>query len=139
MFKLFTDGSCYPNPGRGGWAFILQDTKTGNEMVECGGADDTTNNRMELTAVIQALRQLPDGSYVKLTSDSTYVLSGIKTWRFGWRKKKWVGVKNGDLWQELDELLRVIKIEPEWIEGHTGHKENERCDLLALEGRRSLT
>jgi ribonuclease HI len=135
MYKLFTDGSVYPNPGNGGWAFILRDTTSGNETRGKGAERGTTNNRMELTAVIEGIKSLPEGTRVRLYSDSQYVIYGITKWRKSWRKAKWAGVKNADLWQVLDGRLAVIKLEPIWIRGHDGHEENEECDRLAGEAR----
>ena len=134
MHKLFTDGSVYPNPGNGGWAFILRD-ESGNETRGTGASTATTNNRMELTAVIEGLKGLAEGTRVRLYSDSQYVIYGITKWRKAWRKAKWAGVKNADLWKVLDGMLAVLKVEPIWIRGHDGHAENEECDLMAGQAR----
>lgn len=138
--QLFTDGGCSGNPGPGGWAFILRHVKTGKEK-ECFGAErETTNNRMEMTAVIRGLEALTRPTTIELISDSTYVGKGISEWmpkwkKNGWRRRekdKWAPVKNEDLWRRLDELLERHRICFHHIRGHAGHAENERCDMLAV-------
>ena len=127
--KIYTDGSSLGNPGDGGWGAILVQ---GNHKKEMSGfAPDTTNNRMEVQAVISALKALKKPCSVYLTSDSRYVLKSISTWMDNWEKKDWKGVKNTDLMKELNDLRKIHDIECHWIKGHTGHKENERCDVLA--------
>jgi len=132
---LFTDGACQGNPGPGGWAALLVADGVTRELA--GGAPATTNNRMELTAAIEALRALPEPSVVTLTTDSQYVRQGITSWIKGWKRNGWrtslkQPVKNDDLWKELDRLLQPHRVEWKWVKGHAGHAENERCDLLAV-------
>lgn len=129
-YELFTDGGCWPNPGDGGWAFILRHLSSGETMKMSGGEMATTNNRVELRAVIEGLGQLPTGSSVNLYSDSQYVVKGIMMWRHSWKKKQWKYVMNPDLWQELDALLQIHEVTAFWIRGHDGHPENEECDRM---------
>lgn len=140
MVMLFTDGACSGNPGPGGWAFILRHPASGKERERAGGEADTTNNRMELRAVIEGLSSLKSSSKVELYSDSKYVLNGLREWMAGWKKKGWKTankqpVKNQDLWMRLDELMREHELSFHWVEGHAGHPENERCDQLAVAAR----
>jgi ribonuclease HI len=142
--ELFTDGACSGNPGPGGWAFILRHPATGKSIERSGSQPDTTNNRMELTAVIEGLRVLLKPSRVDLTSDSQYVLNGLKEWIDGWKRRGWKTadkkpVKNQDLWETLDELRSRHEIRFHWIRGHSEHPENERCDQLAVAAIRTLT
>lgn len=137
---LFTDGACSGNPGPGGWAYILKHPASGKEREESGGEAMTTNNRMELMAVIQGLNALKSRSRVELWSDSQYVLNGLKEWMAGWKKKGWKTagkqpVKNQDLWMKLDELKDQHDISFHWVRGHNEHPENERCDALAVAAR----
>ena len=137
---LYTDGACSGNPGPGGWAFILRHPPSESEIEDHGGERTTTNNRMELTAVIKGLEQLTRPSLVHLYSDSQYVLKGLREWMAGWKRKGWKTaakkpVKNVELWQRLDELKGEHDLEFHWIEGHSGHPENERCDTLAVAAR----
>jgi ribonuclease HI len=135
---LITDGACIGNPGPGGWAYIL---RIGDGKVErSGGASDTTNNQMELAAVIEGLKALQEPCELLLISDSRYLLDGLLSWRFKWRQNGWMRtlrngraepVKNMDLWQELDALANMHTIRTHWIKGHSGHPDNERCDELA--------
>lgn len=134
---LYTDGACSGNPGPGGWAYVLKHPATGKVREASGGEPRTTNNRMELQAVIEGLRSLTRPAIVELYSDSKYVLQGLEEWMAGWKAKGWrtagkKPVKNVDLWQALDELKSEHKISFHWIPGHTGHPENERCDQLAV-------
>lgn len=137
---LFTDGACSGNPGPGGWAFVLRHPKSGKEREDSGGERETTNNRMELLAVIRGLEALTRPTSVEVVSDSTYVLNGLSDWmpkwkRNGWRRKAkggWAEVKNVDLWQELDELANTHDLKFTHVRGHAGHPENERCDTLAV-------
>lgn len=137
---LFTDGGCSGNPGPGGWAFILRHPSSGKEMESSGAEQETTNNRMELTAVVRGLEQLKKPSSVTLVSDSVYVGKGISEWMPKWKANGWKRrengklkeVKNEDLWRRLDELLAEHKIVFKHIAGHSGHEENERCDKLAV-------
>jgi ribonuclease HI len=139
--QLYTDGACSRNPGPGGWAFILRDTKTGKELTGSGGERDSTNNRMELQAVIEGLRALKKSCRVQLYSDSKYVLQGLTTWMAGWKSKGWMRmeggkkkpVKNVEQWQELDKLIALHQITYNHVRGHSGHIENERCDVMAVE------
>jgi ribonuclease HI len=136
---LYTDGACKGNPGPGGWAFVLQHPKTGKILEHFGSEPDTTNNRMELLAVIEGLKTLKKPSQVELVSDSKYVLQGLKDWmpkwkRNDWRRKEgnsWKPVKNADLWQELDRLMALHELTFQYVPGHSGHVYNERCDELA--------
>lgn len=134
--KIFTDGACSGNPGPGGWGAILQYGNFEKEL--SGGEAETTNNRMEMTAVIKALHCLKEPCYVTLTSDSKYVLDALqKGWAAGWRENGWIKkdkkpALNADLWEILLSLIEIHKMEYCWIKGHAGHKENERCDMLAV-------
>lgn len=138
--ELFTDGACSGNPGPGGWGYILRHPSTGHEREDSDGENPTTNNRMELTAVIRGLEALTRPSLVDLYSDSQYVLNGLKSWLAGWKKKGWKTaskqpVKNVELWKRLDELKAQHEINFHWVRGHAGHPENERCDQLAVAAR----
>jgi len=142
--QLFTDGACSGNPGPGGWAFILRHRKSGKELVRSGGLRETTNNQMEMLAVIEGLAALSRPASVELVSDSIYVLKGIAEWmpkwkKNGWRRREsgsWKPVKNVELWQRLDELVAIHTVTYTHIRGHNGHPENERCDQLAVEESR---
>ncbi len=135
--EIFTDGACLGNPGAGGWGVILRYKDTEKEL--SGGEENTTNNRMELTAVIKALEALKEKCNITLYTDSRYVMDGIEKWIFQWKKNGWktsnkkTPVKNVELWQKLDELKSMHEIRFVWVKGHAGHKENERCDELARE------
>lgn len=134
MLKIWTDGSCLGNPGRGGWAFVATDGK--NIAERCGGESNTTNNRMELTAVIRALTAARRHSEIELHTDSQYVKNGMQSWIKNWKKNNWrtadkKPVKNQDLWMQLDELSNAIIIHWHWVRGHNGNEFNERCDELA--------
>jgi len=134
MLKIWTDGSCLGNPGPGGWAFVATDDK--NVAERCGGERDTTNNRMELMAVIRALSAAHRHKSVEIHTDSQYVKNGMQTWMKNWKKNNWrtadkKPVKNQDLWQKLDELSSEIEIHWVWVKGHAGEEFNERCDELA--------
>ncbi len=135
--EIFTDGACSGNPGPGGWGAILRWKDTEKEL--SGGAVETTNNRMELTAVIEALKILKVSCVVSLYTDSKYVMDGVTQWLPNWKKNNWrttnkkSEVKNVDLWQQLDELLPKHEILWNWVKGHNGHPENERVDKLARE------
>ena len=140
---LFTDGSCSGNPGPGGWAYILRHPGSGKEIERAGGEPLTTNNQMELMAVIQGLSALKSRSHVEIYSDSKYVLQGLSEWLDGWIAKGWKTaakkpVKNQELWQRLDTLRKAHELSFHWIEGHAGHPENERCDQLAVAARDAL-
>lgn len=134
MLKIWTDGSCLGNPGPGGWAFVATDGK--NTAERSGGERDTTNNRMELTAVIRALTAARRHSEIELHTDSQYVKNGMQSWLKNWKKNNWrtadkKPVKNQDLWMQLDALSGTIKIHWHWVRGHNGNEMNERCDELA--------
>ena len=134
---IYTDGACSGNPGPGGWGAILISGAHRKEM--CGGEDETTNNRMELTAAIEALEALKRPSRVILYTDSTYVRDGITKWINGWRRNGWrtaakKPVKNAELWQRLDAAGARHEIDWRWVKGHAGHPENERADELARSG-----
>ncbi|MBN9371256.1 ribonuclease HI [Hydrogenophaga sp. YM1] len=136
---IYTDGACKGNPGPGGWGVYLK--SGGHEKELWGGERDTTNNRMELMAVIQALSALKRPCQVSLHLDSEYVRKGITEWIHGWKKKGWVTaskqpVKNADLWQRLDALVHggPHRVEWHWVKGHAGHAGNERADALANRG-----
>ena len=133
--EIYTDGACRGNPGPGGWGALLV---FGDAEKELFGAEaDTTNNRMELLAAINALENLKSDRYpVILTTDSRYVMDGITKWLEGWKRRNWKTasrqpVKNEDLWRRLDELASRYDIEWRWVRGHSGHAENERVDALA--------
>ena len=136
MIEVFTDGACRGNPGPGGWAAVIRDE---NGERELSGFDrETTNNRMELSAAIEALASLPEGATARVTSDSRYVIDGITKWVVGWKRKNWrkadgKPVLNLELWQKLVAEVDTRKVTWSWVEGHTGHPENERCDQLANE------
>ena len=138
----YTDGACSGNPGPGGWGVLLL-ARDGDTVVKertlCGGEADTTNNRMELLAVISALDALARPSDIVVVTDSAYVKNGVTSWIFGWKRNGWKTadkkpVKNVDLWQRLDAAQSRHKVEWRWIKGHAGHAENERADELAREG-----
>lgn len=138
--KLFTDGACSGNPGPGGWGLILRHPATGKELEASGGAAETTNNQMELQAVIEGLLLLKSPAKVEVVTDSAYVANGCLTWMAGWKKNGWrrkegkqfKPVKNVELWQQLDELLARHEVTFTLVKGHAGHAENERCDVLAV-------
>ncbi len=130
---IYTDGGCEPNPGVGGWGAVLI---SGEHMKELsGGALETTNNRMEMTAAIEALRALKRSCQVALYTDSQYLKNGITQWLPAWKRNNWKRkggpVKNQDLWQTLDALVQKHTVSWHWVKGHAGHDYNERCDALA--------
>ncbi|WP_299811104.1 ribonuclease HI [uncultured Roseibium sp.] len=134
---IYTDGACSGNPGPGGWGVILRFGEREKEL--CGGEEETTNNRMELTAAIEALKALTRPCAVDLYTDSTYVRSGINEWIEGWKRKNWrtsqnKSVKNADLWQALDAARERHDVTWHWVKGHAGHPDNERADELARSG-----
>ena len=140
--EIFTDGACSGNPGPGGWGALLRCRGVEKEL--SGGEKETTNNRMELTAVISALAALKTSCDISLYTDSKYVMDGITRWLPNWKKNGWKTsnknspVKNGDLWQRLDELAGGHEIRWIWVKGHAGHAENERVDELARNAIRNL-
>lgn len=134
---IYTDGACSGNPGPGGWGALL--TFGAHEKELCGGEADTTNNRMELTAAIEALNALKRPCTIDLYTDSQYVKGGITGWIHGWKRNGWKTsnkkpVKNAELWQALDEALKRHQVEWHWVKGHAGHEGNERADELARRG-----
>lgn len=135
--EIFTDGACRGNPGPGGWGALLR--YGDKEKHLCGGERDTTNNRMEITAAIQALAELKEPCRVVLTTDSEYVRQGITSWLANWKKRGWKTankkpVKNVDLWQRLEAETARHQVEWRWVKGHSGHRENEIADQLANRG-----
>ncbi|OQX31774.1 MAG: ribonuclease HI [Candidatus Sedimenticola endophacoides] len=139
--EIYTDGACKGNPGPGGWGALLR--YRGHEKTLCGGEAQTTNNRMELMAVISALQALNRPSRVLITTDSQYVKDGITRWIVNWKRNGWKTaarkpVKNAELWRRLDELVARHQTEWAWVKGHSGHPENELADALANKGIETL-
>ena len=137
IVELFTDGACRGNPGKGGWGVLMRYGSVEKKIF--GGEALTTNNRMELTAVIKGLEALTQSCKVKITTDSKYVLTGSTEWMVNWKKRNWrtankKPVLNVELWKCLDELLQNHEIEWKWVKGHSGHLENEIADQLANQG-----
>jgi ribonuclease HI len=137
VVEAFTDGACRGNPGPGGWGVVLRYQDKEKELY--GNQAHTTNNRMELTAAIEALEALKQPCEVIITTDSQYVKNGINQWISNWKKRGWKTadkkpVKNIDLWQQLDELVSRHQVKWQWVRGHSGHPENERADALANRG-----
>ncbi len=135
--EIFTDGACSGNPGPGGWGALLRWRGTEKELN--GGEHDTTNNRMEMMAAIQALEALKRPSHIDLYTDSVYLRDGITKWIHNWKAKGWKTaakkpVKNVDLWQRLETAMARHQVEWHWVKGHDGHPENERADMLARDG-----
>lgn len=138
--KIFTDGACKGNPGPGGWACILRHPASGKERELSGGERDSTNNRMELQAVISGLKSLTRRTKVEVITDSTYVAKGCESWMKGWKARGWKRkegkqlkpVLNVEHWMQLDELLAKHQVTFTVVKGHSGHAENERCDELAV-------
>jgi len=135
--EIYSDGACKGNPGPGGWGFLLK--MNGKEEERFGGESLTTNNRMEMTAVIRALESLQGRQRVRVYTDSQYVQKGMSEWIKGWKRRGWrtadkSPVKNEDLWRRLDELSASHDVSWHWVRGHDGHPENERADLLANQG-----
>ncbi|QDU29974.1 Ribonuclease HI [Anatilimnocola aggregata] len=143
---LFTDGACSGNPGPGGWAFILKHPASGTVKEVNGAERDTTNNRMELMAVIQGLNTLKRPVYVEIFTDSEYVRKGMQEWMAGWKRNGWKRkeqgklkpLKNDDLWKQLDEQMAKHQLKLTRVAGHSGHPENDRCDELAVEAYRMM-
>jgi ribonuclease HI len=134
MIKVFTDGACKGNPGQGGWGALILENDDSREIY--GGESNTTNNRMELMAVIKALELLKEQNNITVYTDSTYVQKGISEWIINWKRNGWKSsnkksVKNKDLWVELDNLNNLMSVKWQWIKGHAGHSGNERADYLA--------
>ena len=139
--EVFTDGACSGNPGPGGWGAILRSKGVEKEL--SGGEKDSTNNRMEMMAVIAALEALTQPCKVKITTDSQYVMKGMMEWLPGWKKNNWKTaakkpVKNVDLWQRMEKAAEQHTLEWEWVRGHQGHVENERADDLAVAAREKI-
>ena len=137
MIKIYTDGACKGNPGPGGWGALIIEGNTKNEIF--GGQANTTNNRMEILAVIMALKSINTENQITVFTDSTYVQKGISEWIGKWKINGWrtsnnKEVKNKDLWVELDNLTIHLKISWAWVKGHSGHSENDRADYLANQG-----
>ena len=138
--RLFSDGACSGNPGPGGWACILRHPQSGTEKELSGGMAATTNNQMEMLAVISGLESLKRPTVVEVITDSKYVADGCTSWLPNWKKNNWqrkdgtrlVPIKNPELWKRLDALLAQHKIRFTVVKGHSGHPENERCDELAV-------
>ena len=137
---IYTDGGCSGNPGPGGWAYVMRHVPTGREKEGFGAEMETTNNRMELQAVIEGLLALKRPARVKVVTDSSYVKNGMESWIEGWKARNWMRktsnglkpVKNVDLWQKLDRVRQIHDVTFEHVKGHSGHPENERCDTLAV-------
>ena len=137
IVEIYTDGACSGNPGPGGWGVLMRYGDVEKEMN--GGEDETTNNRMEMMAVIKALEAIKGSPKIELYTDSKYVMDGVNEWLEGWKAKGWKTaakkpVKNVDLWQQIDELVAVHDVTFHWVKGHDGHPENERADSLAVAG-----
>ena len=137
MIKIYTDGSCIGNPGKGGWAAII--LNDGKKTDIKGSKKDTTNNQMELLAPIEALKKIPKGSKVQIFTDSKYVKSGITEWIHNWKKNGWKTaskkpVKNKELWIKVDELNQFHNVSWSWVKGHSGNRENDIADMLANKG-----
>lgn len=140
IVHLFTDGGCSGNPGPGGWAFLLRHPASGKEIEQSGAEATTTNNRMELTAVVRGLETLKRSCRVELFTDSVYVGKGMMEWlpkwkQNGWQRregKSWKPIKNQELWQELDKMMARHEVTYTRVKGHSGHPENDRCDELAV-------
>ncbi len=140
-YIIYTDGACTGNPGAGGWGAYIHKSPPESPLATdlCGGAAQTTNNRMELTAPIEVLKLLPDASRITLITDSVYVKDGITKWIHGWKRNGWrtanrKPVKNDDLWRALDAQAARHKIDWQWVKGHAGEAGNERADALANQG-----
>jgi ribonuclease HI len=135
-FIIYTDGACLGNPGEGGWAGIIYNSKDNHKRIIVGSEQYTTNNRMELLAVIESLKAISFNTNVKIYSDSKYVLEGITKWIHNWKKNNWMSsnkkkIKNIDLWEELDDLVKRFNISWEWVKGHSDDKNNNEADELA--------
>lgn len=137
MIEIYTDGACSGNPGPGGWGVLIDDN--GNPRRMSGGERETTNNRMELMATIEALNSFPEGTELTIYTDSQYVKNGITSWISSWKRNGWKTaakkpVKNQDLWENLDALAETRNVTWKWVKGHAGHPGNEEADRLAREG-----
>lgn len=141
LLEIWTDGACKKNPGIGGWGVYMRYNQFEKEFF--GGSPLTTNNQMELTAVIEALQAIKRPCKIRIHTDSSYVKDGITKWIFGWKKKNWrtadgKPVKNMELWKQLDQLSSNFEIEWRWVKGHVGNPENEKADELANKGVESV-
>lgn len=137
VLEIYTDGACSGNPGPGGWGVVMK--WNGHEKEMNGGEADTTNNRMEMMAVIKALEAVKGKPKIELYTDSKYVIDGVEQWMKGWKARGWKtagkkAVKNQGLWQKIDALLAEHDVSFHWVKGHSGHPENERADSLAVAG-----
>ena len=142
-YEIYTDGACFGNPGPGGWASIIIKIDTGKRIKIMGSELSTTNNRMELRAVIESLRGIPKESKLAIFTDSKYVINGIESWIMKWKKNNWMGsnkklVKNKDLWLDLDGLTKSLSIKWNWVKGHSGNIENEEVYKLAKQEAKKL-
>jgi ribonuclease HI len=146
LVQLYTDGACSGNPGPGGWAYILKHPATGRTADASGAEAETTNNRMELTAVVEGLRAIKRPCQVALFTDSQYVAKGIEEWMANWKRQGWMRkdgkrlkpVINSDLWQRIDALLQTHKVTVSHVLAHRGHPENEACDRMAVAAYQDL-
>ena len=141
MITIYTDGSCLTNPGSGGWAAIINENN--KKKIISGNEKNTTNNRMELSAIIEAMSSFQKKKNLKIVTDSKYVIDGINLWLKRWKSNDWKTsakkpVKNKDLWMKLDDLINEHSVELEWVKGHSGDKFNEEVDSLAREKANSL-
>ena len=141
MYTIYTDGACSGNPGPGGWGVLIQQNGEDDREI-FGGERETTNNRMEMQAVIEALRVTPEEAQIVIYTDSQYVKNGITTWITGWKRNGWKTasrkpVKNKDLWIEMDELCAARTVDWRWVKGHDGDPGNEKADALARQGAAS--
>lgn len=139
--EIFTDGACSGNPGPGGWGAVMRFNHQEKDL--SGGEKDTTNNRMEMMAVIAALEALKRPCQVTITTDSQYVMKGMTEWLPGWKTKNWrtaskQPVKNADLWQRMEKAAAIHQLTWQWVRGHSGHPENERADQLAVAAREKI-
>ncbi len=139
MNEVWTDGACEPNPGLGGWGYVMH-RADGCRVEDCGGDAETTNNRMELTAILMALKALPDGAVAVIYSDSQYAVNGLTVWGKAWAKRNWhkkdgLPMPNRDLWLALEAQKRRVRATFKWVRGHNGNAGNERADALASAGR----
>lgn len=144
-YAVFCDGGCWPNPGGGGWAAIIR-SPDGAEREISGGEAQTTNQRMEISAAIAALETIPLEAPVWVTTDSMYLINGASDWIRGWKMSNWMRktasgfepVKNRDLWERIDAAMKGKRVAWQWVRGHAGHPENERCDVLASNARKAV-
>jgi len=139
--EIFTDGACSGNPGPGGWCAILR--FKGKEKILKGSKAETTNSEMEIKAVLEGLKALKEPCEVDLYSDSQYVVKAISEWIYNWQKNNWKNsskkeIAHKDMWMEIYNLMQTHKINPIWVKGHSGHKENERCDKIAREEAKKI-